>query len=274
MTVSGLCARVAMTPANFYKGRTLRRQRALDAEPILEMVRQERRLQPRIGTRKLHALLQPELAAAGVGIGRDRLFGLLREHDMLVPPLRGAPRTTDSRHSLPIFRNEAKAIQTTGPNQVWVADITYLDTDEGWLYLSLVMDRHSRQIVGYHADDSLETIGCLEALKMAQASLPEGARPLHHSDRGSQYCSHLYVEQLGEFQMPVSMTELDHCAENAHAERLNGILKQEYGLGATFRSKDQARAAVVQAVPLYNTRRPHAALGYRTPSSVHYRKAG
>lgn len=273
MTVRGLCQRVDMSRANFYKGHRLRQQRRIDAEPILQMVRQERRLQPRLGTRKLRTVLAPELAAAGLRLGRDRMFDLLREHDMLVPPLAGAPRTTDSRHSLGVFGNTAKDVATTGGNQVWVADITYLRTDEGWLYLSLIMDRHSRQVVGHHAGDSLEAVGCLEALKMAQSGLSPGVRPLHHSDRGCQYCSHLYVQQLRACQMPVSMTEIDHSAENAHAERLNGILKQEYGLGRTFRSKSAARVAVEQAILLYNTRRPHASLGYRTPSSVHAESA-
>jgi len=273
MTVTGLCDLAGMSRANYYKGHTRRQKQALDAEPILEMVQQERQVQPRLGTRKLQVVLESELAAAGVQIGRDRLFDLLREHGLLVPPIKGAPQTTNSRHSLPIFRNEAKAVQTTASNQVWVADITYLRTDEGWLYLSLIMDRHSRKIVGYHAGDSLETIGCLQALRMAQSGLPAGAHPLHHSDRGSQYCSHLYVQQLAERELPVSMTEVDHCAENAHAERLNGILKQEYGLGSTFRSKAQGCATVTQSVHLYNTRRPHAALGNRIPSQVHKQEA-
>jgi putative transposase len=269
MTISGLCRLTRMSRANFYKDHRHRERRQIDGALVVQLVAQERHLQPRLGTKKLHAMLAPELANCGVSIGVNRLFDLLREHDMLVPPLKGAPRTTDSRHSLPVFWNQAKSIRTTGSNQVWVADITYIRTAESWLYLALIMDRHTRKVVGFHVSDSLETIGCLEALKMAQASLPAGVSPMHHSDRGCQYASHLYVQQLGTRDMAVSMTELDHCAENAHAERLNGILKQEYGLGQCLPSKSYAHLAVSQAVHLYNTRRPHHALGYRTPSSVH-----
>jgi transposase InsO family protein len=259
-----------MTRQNFYKDRRQRRRREFDEDLVVLMMQAERRVQPRLGGRKLLVMLERELATAGVRIGRDRLFELLRKRDMLVPPLSGAPQTTDSRHNLALYRNLAKDFLLTGPNQLWVADLTYLRTVDGWMFLSLIMDRYSRKIVGYHVNDSLEAIGCIEALKYAQRELPAGLHPLHHSDRGCQYCCHAYVAQLAERRMPVSMTEQDHCAENAHAERLNGILKQEYGLGQTLPSKDHARHAVPQVVDIYNHRRPHSSLGNRTPNSVHH----
>lgn len=127
----------------------------------------------------------------------------------------------------------------------------------------------SRKIVGFHAGDTLETEGCLNALEKAVNELEEGRIPLHHSDRGSQYCSHVYTGRLREHGLGISMTEENHCYENAKAERVNGILKQEYGLGSTFLTKQQAVASVDQAVMLYNTRRPHLALKYKTPEEVH-----
>ena len=241
----------------------------MDGDLIVELVRAERSVQPRIGGRKLYKILKPKLDAAGVHIGRDRFFGVLREKGFLLEPLPKSPRTTNSRHSLPVFRNLLQGMELDGPGQAWVSDITYIRTDEGFLYLSLIMDAWSRKIVGYHAGDTLETQGCLLTLEMALGELPEGVRPLHHSDRGCQYCSHLYTGRLREAGLGISMTEEMHCYENAKAERLNGILKQEYYLGSCFRTKKQALVAVDNAVVLYNTRRPHKALKYETPAAAH-----
>ena len=152
-----------------------------------------------------------------------------------------------------------------------MVDITYVRTEEGFLYVSLITDKCSRKIVGWHAAETLESVGALQALKMALNELPEGCKPIHHSDRGCQYCSHEYVEVLQQRYMKISMTEEDHCAENAMAERVNGILKKEYGVGSGFRTKAQARKALKQAVHLYNTRRLHGAIGYQVPEEVHKR---
>lgn len=259
-----------MSRQNYYAQRKRRQRQAVEADRITELVQQERQIQPRIGGRKLHKMLEQELAAAGVKIGRDRFFEVLRERDLLLEPEPTVyPRTTQSRHNLPVFTNQIKELKLTGANQVWVSDITYLRTAEGFLYLALITDKWSRKIVGHHCGDNLEAEGCLKALELAAAILPPGARPIHHSDRGCQYCSHLYVNRLAEYQLLVSMTETNHCAENALAERMNGILKQEYGLGFELASKADARRAVAQSIQLYNTRRPHTALGYRVPQEVH-----
>ena len=137
------------------------------------------------------------------------------------------------------------------------------------MYLALLTDKMSRKIVGYHCGDSLESLGCQRALEMALQQLRPGERPIHHSDRGSQYCCHEYVQMAAARGLAMSMTETDHCAENALAERLNGILKSEYALDREFQTREQARRAVDQAVHLYNTRRLHTALGYRVPGVVH-----
>ncbi len=268
-SIAMLCKKTGMSRQNFYKGRKERVRREVDGELIEELVRTERMIQPRLGGKKLHHLLKPELAKAGVRIGRDRFFEVLGERGLLLDPLPKAPRTTNSRHSLPVFRNLLTDMQVDAPNQAWVSDITYLRTDEGFLYLSLITDDWSRKIVGYHTGDTLETEGCLRALEQAVKGLVDGMFPLHHSDRGSQYCSHLYTGKLREYGLGISMTEELHCYENAKAERVNGILKQEYFLGGCFRTKQQAIKAVDQAVWLYNTRRPHQALKYETPAIVH-----
>jgi transposase InsO family protein len=177
--------------------------------------------------------------------------------------------TTRFQPSLPEFHNLVVGLTLTGPNQAWAADITYIRTDEGYLYVSLITDMWSRKIVGFHVGDSLETEGALTALDMALASLRHGEKPVHHSDRGCQYASHRYVGKLKEAGLHISMTEELHCYENALAERVNGILKQEYYIGSCFRNKDQAKEAVKEAVYLYNTRRPHMSLDYETPEKMH-----
>jgi putative transposase len=259
-----------MTRQNYYARRKRRQRRQVDAELVVELVRSERRLQPRLGTRKLRVLLAKPLAEAGVQVGRDRLFEVLRGRDLLLAPKRSEnPCTTQSYHTLPVFQNLIQGREASQPNEVWVGDVTYLRTDEGFLYLSLLTDQMSRHIVGYHCGDSLEVTGCLAALDMALEQLPRGARPIHHSDRGSQYCCHEYVNRSVQGGLTMSMTETDHCAENALAERMNGILKGEYGLDQRFKTKALAKQAATQAIDLYGTRRPHTALGYRFPAQVH-----
>ena len=270
VNVSSVCQRVGITRQNYYARRRRRERRKVDGALVVEWVSKERKIQPRIGTRKLQVILKEELTQAGVKIGRDRLFEELRQRDLLVKRQRAEyPRTTNSAHCLPVFRNLIKERTVSKSNEVWVSDLTYLRSDEGFLYLALLTDSHSRKIVGYHCADTLEAVGCLKALEMALSSLPKGAKPIHHSDRGCQYCCHEYVERLNEKGLAISMTETNHSAENAQAERVNGILKGEYGLGVPFRTKQQARRAVDQAVLVYNTRRPHTSLDYQTPAVVH-----
>lgn len=259
-----------MSRQNYYAVHRRRKRRELDEELVVHWVREERKLQPRLGTRKLHVLLKPQRQEAGIPLGRDRFFEVLRRNDLLVRPKRSErPCTTNSRHYLPVFGNGIKEREVNGPHQVWVSDVTYLRTMEGFLYLALITDRWSRKVVGFHCADTLEVEGTLKALAMALEQLPAGAKPIHHSDRGSQYCCHQYVEQLQAHGLGISMTQSDHCAENALAERLNGILKGEYGLDRQFCTKQLGRSATLQSIPLYNVRRPHQALNYRTPEQVH-----
>lgn len=259
-----------MSRQNYYARGQARQRQAVDAALIVELVRAERRVQPRLGARKLMVVLEKSLAEAGVKVGRDRFLEVLRAGELLLAPLpREYPRTTDSYHCLPVFTNLVKGLALSQPNEAWVSDLTYLRTAEGFLYLALVTDKFSRKIVGYHCGDTLEAIGCVKALEMALADLPEWARPIHHSDQGCQYCCHEYVNVLVARGLTISMTVQDHCAENALAERMNGILKSEYGLGQKIKTKAQARELVDQGVQLYNNRRPHTALKYQTPAKVH-----
>jgi transposase InsO family protein len=270
VNVSALCAALEMSRANYYKARRVRAVREVDEAHIEQLVRAVRAVQPRLGGRKLYHILKEKLAQEGIKLGRDKFFAILRRRGLLLERLPAfTPATTNSRHSLPVFHNTVKDMELTGPDQAWAADITYIRTGEGFLYLALIHDLWSRKIAGWYGGDTLETETALKALRMAQAGLKAGEHPVHHSDRGCQYCSHDYVSALRTAEMPVSMTEEMHCYENAQAERLNGILKQEYGLGGAFKTKADARKAIKDAVFVSNTKRPHAAIGYMTPDARH-----
>jgi transposase InsO family protein len=258
-----------MTRQNYYKQRRVRAVLAVDESLALSLIGRERSLQPRLGARKLLVLVGAELASAGVSLGRDRFFALLSRHNLLIQRPRRGVRTTYSRHGLRVYGNLARDMTLTAPHQLWVSDITYIRTLEGFMFLSLVMDSFSRAIVGYDCSDSLEREGALRALSMAQRQLPACSITMHHSDRGSQYCCGAYIQRLKKRGIIISMTEDDHCAENSQAERLNGILKQEFGLGRTFANKRDVSLATKEAVQLYNHRRPHGSLGNRVPMAVH-----
>ncbi len=268
--VSAMCTRIGMSRQNFYAMRKLRQSREVDSELVLSITRRERSLQPRLGGRKALKLISRELSEAGVGIGRDRYFNVLRANGMLVRRKPRKPVTTNSKHSLPVFQNLVSGMRPEKPNVVWVSDLTYISTEEGDMYAALITDAGSRKIVGSNIGESLETEkSTIPALEKALETLPHGAHPVHHSDRGSQYCCHKYVSRLMKAGMKISMTEIFHCYENALAERVNGILKQEYELDGTFRTKEQAKKAFEQAVFLYNNRRPHMGIGYRIPVDFH-----
>jgi transposase InsO family protein len=214
--------------------------------------------------------LKDEFMQGGIHIGRDRLFDVLRANKLLIERKRGfKPRTTDSRHRFDIYDNLLKDAELTSPCQAVASDITYIRTDEGFIYVSLVMDLYSRAIVGYDCSESLGFEGSYRAMRMAIRNLGHTGNMIHHSDRGLQYCCGEYIKLLRENGFRISMTKENHCYENASAERLNGILKQEYGLGGRFLKKSDVPQALREAVDLYNWRRPHQALDYRVPMEVH-----
>jgi putative transposase len=270
LSVVALCEWAQMSPQNYYARRSVRSRQEVDLELVLALVKAERVQQPRLGVRKLYHLIGPELKMAGVKLGRDRLFRELGKVGWLVARKPSEwPKTTQVDPNLPVFKNLIKRRSATGPNQVWVADITYIRTREAFMYLGLITDRWSRKIVGYHLGDTLETRQVLKALAMALKGLKRGERPIHHSDRGCQYASHAYVQAVERAGLVMSMTEKNHSAENALAERVNGILKQEYWLDANFENRQRASQATSHGICLYNTRRPHTALKFATPEQVH-----
>jgi putative transposase len=239
---------------------------------VVEMVRDERRSQPRIGTRKLHQMLLEPLQRQGIKIGRDAMFDLLRDASMLVRPVRAYHKTTNSRHFYRRHPNLLKdgpgKVVATGCEQVWVADITYLRTREQMVYVSLITDAYSRKIMGWHVHDGLGTDQVSRAFKMALRHRRTRQPLVHHSDRGIQYCSVEYQKVHARHGIACSMTDGYDCYQNALAERVNGILKMEYLLQTPADLK-QARQMVRESVRLYNERRPHLSLKYKTPDAMH-----
>lgn len=237
---------------------------------VVGFVRQVRLRQPRVGTRKLHYLLQGQ-DDVWLKVGRDRLFQILAEHRLLVPPKRAYHKTTHSFHRFYRHPNLLKAgpeqVTPVAPEQVWVADITYLPARSGPLYLSLVTDAYSRKIVGHHVHEGMHAESVAMAFKKALKQRHSSGELIHHSDRGVQYCSGLYQSLHERYGVRCSMTDGYDCYQNALAERVNGILKGELLLQSP-QDLAQAREMVREAVDIYNVERPHHALKYRTPDAV------
>lgn len=267
---SAICAWFGITRQAHHQMRQRQAQRAAEAEQVVEAVQGIRQKHPRMGGRKLLVKLRPFLTERSIALGRDRFLTLLRERGLLVPQKRKGRRTTfpGGVRSQDLL-SEA---DITRANQAWVADITYLELEIDFVYLALVTDRYSRKILGWDLSTSLSLEGARRALEQAirQASGPlEGL--IHHSDHGVQYTSRPYLEVLHDQGIRPSMGRVGNCYDNAVAERVNGILKLEYLLDQRFPSFLAARAAVQEAIQLYNNDRPHLSLDYATPAEVHRR---
>lgn len=224
---------------------------------------------PMTGGRKLRKMLADE----GIQIGRDRLFRLLRNNQLLLRRRRKHVKTTDAYHRFRVYPNRIKDLSVQRPNQVFVSDITYLRTGDDFCYLALVTDLFSRKIVGYDVSRSLAVEGAQRALMMALEKVTEPDKLIHHSDRGIQYCCYAYVDMLNTNGIKISMTEANHCYENAVAERVNGILKSEFMLGKTLYSFKVAKELVKEAITIYNHERLHLSLNYQTPESTYKQAA-
>jgi len=272
-SIKGLCRLSGISSQAYYHGKKERKRQQIEDNLVIDLVLKLRVKHPRMGTRKLLGEIQPGLWEDGISIGRDRLFEILKRHDLLVQPKYRSPKTTYYDNQLPVYRNLLYELEPTAPHQVWVADITYIDTDDGFAYLSLITDRFSRKIVGWNLGQTMEASQSINALAMAINQTPSNRWPIHHSDRGSQYCCREYARELHQRGLPISMTEANHCYENSHAERVNGILKNEYNLDLCFRTLGQARRAVEEAILMYNDYRPHLSLHMSKPAEVHQHAA-
>jgi len=238
------------------------------AQQVLALVDEKRKRMPKIGGLKLYHLLKDSLKE--LGVGRDKLFLILRTNQRLIYPKGSYHVTTNSHHRFKKHKNLIENLKIERAEHVWVSDITYIGTRENPIYLALITDAYSKKIVGYDVSNSLETVGCSNALKMALKRRKYPLRELiHHSDRGVQYCSGEYQTLLTKNRIRCSMTECYDPYENAVAERVNGILKQEFLLESQHSYLEWMKKMVKQSVQIYNQERPHFSLLMQTPEQTH-----
>jgi len=266
--LSRLCGLLGRSRQAYYKLFRAGESAAMRSDLIVREVGKIRTNQKRIGARKLHSMLGEFMQRQGKLLGRDAFFDLLRDHGLLVRKRKKRkPRTTFSGLWMRRYPNLAKDFVPTAANQLWVSDITYIRVGDGFCYLSLITDAYSRKIVGWSLRRDLSAKGCVAALKMAKRDNPNTRGLIHHSDRGLQYYSREYVKTLGKGVL-ISMSEKSDPLENAIAERVNGILKQEL-LEERFRNFQEAWSAVDKAVTVYNYQRPHLSIEMLTPAQAH-----
>jgi transposase InsO family protein len=264
-----MCKLFGKTRHAYYDFLWRKERSSIKEDIILQEVLNIRKDLPKLGTRKLHYLLQSKLATHNLSIGRDYLFNLLSEYGLLIRSRKRNIVTTNSRHWMRKYSNLIKNISIKRPEQVWVSDITYIRVINKWGYLSLITDAYSRKILGYSFRDDLTTQGCLEALEMALGTKKTNKSIIHHSDRGVQYCSKVYVNLLLDNNIAISMTEKGDPYENAIAERVNGILKTEFNLHSNQLGFNKTCNLIKKCINSYNTLRPHASCDYLTPSQAH-----
>lgn len=252
---------------SFYKRKQSHLEKQAQQCKVVELVQGVRMNMPRIGTRKLYHILGEELNK--LRVGRDKLFKILHINHMLVSPRKSYHKTTNSKHWLKKHKNKIIDLDINKPEQVWVSDITYIKTDQGHNYLSLVTDAYSKKIMGYYLSEDLKTEGCLKAVEMAIKNRRYERPIIHHSDRGLQYCSDDYQSKLRASGIETSMTESYDPYQNAIAERVNGILKDEFLLGGISMDRAITKKIIKESIDIYNTQRPHYSCGYLTPEQMH-----
>lgn len=267
--ISYYCKLFGKTRQAFYEQQNKPGDKGLQASLILKLVQEIRVDLPRCGTEKLLHLIQPKFIEHGIKIGRDGLYQLLGEHGYLIRFRRRKPYTTNSNHHYKKYPNLIRQLVVTRAGKLWVSDITYIRLTSGFAYLSIITDAYSHKIVGYKLHRTLAAQGAIDALLMASFDEKITSELIHHSDRGIQYCCHDYVQEINRFKIQLSMTENGDPYENPVAERINGILKYEHGLNATFASYDTAKAATDLAVKNYNHLRPHDSCNRHTPMAAH-----
>jgi transposase InsO family protein len=270
-SIHTLCSLLGYSRQAYYQYQRHQEQEALQADLLLQQVALIRKQQKRLGTRKLLVKMQEFMGQHHFNIGRDALFALLREKGLLVSKRKQKkPITTFSNHWMRKYDNLILRFIPTVPHQIYVSDITYIRLKENFAYLSLITDAYSRKIVGFYLAEDLSADGCLQALTMAIA---DASSPIliHHSDRGTQYCCMDYVALLTKNNIHISMTQSGDPLENALAERVNGILKDEL-LEEQYEDFNQARQGVALAVSIYNYQRPHSSIDMLTPAQAHLGK--
>lgn len=266
-----ICRLFGVSRQAYYQHINYRMDVEISHELVIKEVLAFRKLHPRMGARKLYIKLSDFMLVHGIKMGRDALFNLLSEYSLLIRKRRRTVKTTQSHHWLKKYPNLIKNFIPTCPNQLWVSDITYWEISTGFIYISLITDAYSHKIVGYHLAETLEALESVKALTMAISSLSanEKNKLIHHSDRGVQYCSGIYVKLLQDYGIKISMTENGDPLENAIAERVNRIMKEEYLDCYEVNNFYEAKELLNQVIRLYNEERPHMSISNLSPEFVH-----
>lgn len=269
--LSRLCGLFGKTRQAYYDTNRREEKQIFEDAIIVDLVNEERKIAKRVGGKKLYRILKSLITSHGIKIGRDQFFEILRCNSLLVKRRRKRKKTTFSRHAFRKYPNISKDIVLDRAEQLWVSDITYIRVADGFCYLILITDAYSRKVVGYNFSKTMEAQFCVKALNQAieQRSFP--CRILmHHSDRGLQYCSSIYVNVLKNNKIAISMTENGDPLENALAERMNGIFKDNFDIARTFSSFEQAQLFIADAIEYYNNRLPHSSCDMLTPAKAHF----
>lgn len=266
-----MCELLGVSRQAHYKNCRLVYKETVEEEIVIKFVKEIRKNQKRIGVRKLMLHIQEELnPKTGIKIGRDALYDILRDEGLLIKNKRRKPKTTNSNHNFRNYPNIVRDCIPMGIDELLVSDITYLDTEEGFVYLFLITDAYSRKITGYHVGITMEAIGATMALKQAIENIPDGKNTIHHSDRGVQYASTEYVKLLKERKIQISMTEAGNPLENCMAERVNGLIKAL--IDEPFKSKLDAILSVPRLIEIYNKEQKHGSISMMTPNEAHQSK--
>lgn len=270
INLATLCSWFGVTRQAYYQHKKHVKQELIKETIVLDMVRNIRLRHKRMGGRKLYSELTTRLNSHGIKLGRDCFFDLLRRNNLLIKPRKSYHITTNSKHWMRKYPNLIKDIEPMGINHILVSDITYWKIRNKHFYISFVTDAYSKMILGYNVAENMEAIESINALKMALRQIPkEATGVIHHSDRGSQYCSSEYIKVLNKRAIQVSMTQSGDPLENAIAERVNGIIKGEYLFDYDITTISEAKRILKLVVQLYNQERPHLSLNNMKPKNVY-----
>lgn len=265
-----LCGLVGKTRQAFYDGCKRKEKKQFDNSIIITLVKRERKIAKRIGGKRLLKILKEELLEHGISIGQQAFLDVLRSNDLLITKRKRKPKLTDSKHKLPVFPNKARNLEINQSEVLWVSDITYIKVFDRFHYLILITDAYSRKVVGYNFARHMTAEFCCEALTEAidQRQYPN-RKLMHHSDRGSQYCSVDYTTKLVENHLIISMTENGDPLENPLAERMNRTFKDVFGMDENFKTFSDAKTQIDKSIEYYNSRLPHSSIDNLTPAIAH-----
>jgi transposase InsO family protein len=272
VSITSVSRQLGYSKQAYYKSKTNQQKKNCYHTMAKQKVLAVRKQLPRLGTRKLYHLLVEDFKKEYIAVGRDKLFSILRKEQLLIVKKKSYTKTTDSKHWMHKYPNLIKGLQPKAPEQIWVADITWLNVKQSTCYLHLITDAYSKKIMGYELSDNLAATSTIKALEMALKNRKYITSLIHHSDRGLQYCSAGYTKLLTDNKIDISMTQDGSPYDNAIAERVNGILKDEFGLDDTFENIGQARTETKQSIDLYNRLRPHLSNSMFTPDQMHNQK--